>query len=86
MIDQPRMSIASIAKDDIIIKYNIIFKNALYSLECYKEGSDMDSIMDYCFIEDFTDDEGEAESFLHRIARGTALPVHIKDLVEDFID
>lgn len=64
------------------IVYNLIFKNALYSLMCYKEASNKS--YDYCYIEDFTDDEGEAEVFMKRLIEGKVKPVHIKDLAEDF--
>ncbi len=83
MIVQPRKSIIASLNDDVKVVYNLIFQNAYYSLECYKEGSSKHNIKDYCFVEYFTDDEGEAESFVHRLVKGKVFPVHIKDLVED---
>lgn len=70
--------------ENIQVVYNLIFKNALYSLECYKEGSNKEDLNNYCFIEEITDDEGEAEAFLHIMAKGKVFPVHIKDMVEDY--
>lgn len=72
--------------ENIQIIYNLVFKNALYSLECYKEDCDNSDPKNYCYIEDFTDDEGEAEAFLLQMAKGKVFPVHIKDLVEDLIN
>lgn len=86
MIEQPRKSISVILNEDVVVIYNLIFQNAYYSLECYKEGNRKQSLSDYCFVEDFTDDEGEAEGFLQRIVKGKVFPVHIKDLVEDFFN
>ncbi|MDF2541193.1 MAG: hypothetical protein K0S47_911 [Herbinix sp.] len=61
--------------------YRLTFQNALYSFECYKQG--WEDPYDYCFIEDFIDDEGEAELFLQKMVKGKVLPVHIMDLVND---
>lgn len=68
--------------EDIQVVYHLIFKNALYSLECFVDSSENDK--DYCYIEDMTDDEGEAEAFLKLIAKGKVLPIHIKDMVGDY--
>ena len=70
---------------NIKIVYNLLFTNAYYSLECYKEESDIKDPINYCFVEDFTEDEGEAQAFLIQMAKGKVYPVHIKDLVEDII-
>ncbi|NLJ97313.1 MAG: hypothetical protein GX321_09180 [Clostridiales bacterium] len=70
--------------EDVQIVYNLIFKNALYSLECYKEGGDVNLANDYSYVENITDDEGEAELFLKQLEKGKAFPVHIKDLVVDY--
>lgn len=74
----------TVQQDNIRIVYNLIFRNALYSIECYKEGFDLNNPVNYCLVEDFTDDEGEAESFLQRMARGKVAPVHIYDIAVDF--
>jgi hypothetical protein len=74
----------TVQQENIRVVYNLIFRNALYSIECYKENSDLKNSMNYCLLEDITDDEGEAESFLQRMARGKVLPVHIHDMVVDF--
>jgi len=76
----------SVIKEDVKIVYNLFFRNALYSLECYKEDRDFDNCNNYSFVENITDDEGEAETFLKRISKGKALPVHIKDLAEDYLN
>lgn len=68
--------------DDINIIYRIFFKNAFYSLESYKEG--WTDSKDYCYIENLTDDEGEAESFLKLMVIGRVYPVHIKELAQDY--
>jgi hypothetical protein len=39
---------------------------------------------DYCFVENITEDEGEAEVFLQILSKGKVFPVHIKDLAEDY--
>jgi hypothetical protein len=70
--------------ENIQVVYNLIFKNALYSLECIADGSEIPN--NYCYIENFTDDEGEAEAFLYRMAKGKVLPVHIKDIALDYFD
>jgi hypothetical protein len=85
MIDQSLKSNTKIIKrDNIEVVYNLIFKNAFYSLECYKEGCNKEYINNYCLLEELTDDEGEAETFLHIMARGKVFPVHIKDMAEDY--
>lgn len=82
------------AVEEGTIVYNLIFKNAMYSVECYVEGSDytMDwqdnsfvrDKKNYCYIEDITEDEGEAETFLKQMVKGEVLPIHIKNMVEDY--
>ncbi|MGF7144601.1 hypothetical protein HNQ56_003033 [Anaerotaenia torta] len=66
------------------VVYNLIFRNALYSIECYREDSDLDDPNNYCLAEDITDDEGEAEAFLQIVARGKVSPVHIQDIAADY--
>ncbi len=68
--------------EDIQIIYHLIFKNALYSFESYIESSE--DRVNYCYIENFTEDEEEANIFLKLMANGKVFPVHIKDLVEDY--
>ncbi len=75
---------STIRTESIEIVYNLIFRNALYSIECYKEGEDFSNPNNYCLVEDITDDEGEAESFLYLMARGKVFPVHIKDMAKDY--
>ena len=77
-----RTKTTSVRENDIEIVYNLIFKNALYSMECIRVGGN-DEPNNYCFIENVTDDEGEAEIFLQKLIKGKVFPVHIKDLVED---
>lgn len=82
------------ALEDGTVVYNLIFKNAMYSVECYVEGSDYsvdwqaNSLVrdrkNYCYIEDITEDEGEAETFLKQMVKGKVLPVHMKDMAEDY--
>ena len=62
--------------------YNLFFKNALYSLECFRKGDSGRS--NYCYLENFTDDEGEAETFLKKIFNGQVLPIQIKEIAEDY--
>ncbi len=80
-----RTKTTSVREKDINIVYNLIFKNALYSLECLRVGGN-DQPNDYCFVENVTDDEGEAEVFLQRLTKGKVFPVHINDLVEDYFN
>lgn len=70
--------------DNCKVVYNLIFKNALYSFECYKEGTNKNDLTNYCYIENFTEDEGEAETFLISMVKGKVFPVHIKDMIEDY--
>lgn len=72
-------------ENEIEIVYNLIFKNTLYSLECMRVGGN-DELNDYCFVENITEDEGEAEVFLKKLTKGKVFPVHIKDLVEDYFN
>lgn len=69
---------------NIQVVYNLIFENALYSLECFKEGCDNNHQTSYCYVENITDDEGEAEAFFHMIVKGKVFPVHINDVAEDY--
>lgn len=64
------------------VVYNLFFKNALYSLESYKEN--YEEIHHYSIIENLTEDEGEAETFLKMIAIGKVSPLHIKEIAEDY--
>ncbi len=76
----------SAREKEIEIIYNLIFKNALYSLECIKVGGINDNEHNnYCFAENITEDEGDAEVFLQELTKGKVFPVHIKDLVEDYL-
>ena len=74
----------TIRTENIEVVYNLIFKNALYSIECYKDGVDRSNTNNYCLLEDITEDEGEAESFLHLMARGKVFPVHMNDMAMDY--
>lgn len=85
MIEQSLNTYAKNFKDeDTKVVYNLIFKNALYSFECYKDASD--ELYDYCYLEDFTEDEGEADAFLKKMIKGKVKPVHIKDIAEDYFN
>lgn len=85
MIAQSLKSNTRITKTEYTgIIYNLIFKNALYSLECYMEGGNQSDPNQHCLMEDITEDEGEAETFLTLMARGKVFPVHIKDMAEDY--
>lgn len=81
-----RTSTTSAREKDIEIIYNLIFKNALYSLECIRVGGDDNEENDYCLVENITEDEGEAELFLQKLTKGKVFPVHIKDLAEDYFE
>lgn len=83
MIEQLRKSSTKkTIVDEIQVVYRIIFKNALYNLECYIEGCE--DMNNYCYIENITEDEGEAETFLKLIAKDKVLPIHMRDIVEDY--
>lgn len=84
VIEPSRKSLTVVLKDDFQVIYNLIFKNALYSLECFVSGSTQKDVNHYYLAENITDDEGEAEMFLRKMAKGKVLPVHIKDMVEDY--
>lgn len=70
-------------KKDVELIYNLIFQNALYSIECIRVGGSVNEDNDYCFIENITDDETDAEYGLHTLAKGKVFPVHIKDVIDD---
>lgn len=72
----------TIKDEETKVVYNLIFKNAFYSLECYMSGKEEN--YNYCFIENITDDEGEAETFLKKVANGKVLPLHIKEITQDY--
>lgn len=72
------------SKKDVQVVYRLVFKNTLYSLECFKEGSTNQDISNYCLVDDITDDEGEAEAFLGRMVKGKVFPVHIIEMAEDY--
>lgn len=78
-----RTKTTSVRENEFEIVYNLIFSNALYSLECIRVG-DNEGPNNYCFAENITEDEGEAEVFLQKLSKGKVFPVHIKDLVEDY--
>lgn len=63
--------------------YNLYFKNALYSLECKKHTMEKPNERNYYYLENFTEDEGEAEYFFHRITEGRVYPIHVQDIALD---
>lgn len=82
MIEQSLKLNTTVNKGPDRVVYRLIFKNALYSIECYIEGSENKN--NYCYIENITDDEGEAETFLKLMIKGMVLPIHMKDIAEDY--
>ncbi|HWT75787.1 MAG TPA: DUF6514 family protein [Mobilitalea sp.] len=72
----------TIKDEDTQVVYNLIFKNALYSIECSREGRTEHG--NYIYLENLTDDEGEAETFLKKLVKGKVLPIHIKEIAEDY--
>lgn len=64
------------------IIYNLYFKNAFYSFECFIDGDVED--YGYAYVENITEDEGKAEHFWRSMYDGKVLPVHINELVEEF--
>ena len=83
MAEQPLNTYKKTIRDkETKVVYNLIFKNALYSLECYIAGNGKNK--NYCYLENITEDEGEAETFLQQMANGKVLPIHMKDMVEDY--
>jgi len=79
-----RSKITKIKTDNAQIVYHLFFHNTHYGLECYKENSNLEAPLNYCLVENITDDEGEAEDFLYRMAKGAVLPIHINDMIEDY--
>jgi hypothetical protein len=76
---------------NVQVVYNLIFKNAFYSFECYIENSDktkdnFHTENNYSYIENITDDEGEAELFLTQMVKGKVHPIHIKDMAKDYFE
>ncbi|MBE5966043.1 MAG: hypothetical protein E7255_03625 [Lachnospiraceae bacterium] len=71
--------------ENIQLVYHLFFSNTYYSIECFKEGYDEQEPDNYFLAEDFTDDEGEAEDFLSQLAKGKVFPIHIKDMVDDYL-
>jgi len=69
---------------EVEIIYNLVFQNALYSLECIRVSENNNELNNYCFIENITEDETEAENCLQTVAKGKVFPVHIKDVIEDY--
>lgn len=84
MIDKPYKTVTAMMNDESQVVYNLIFRNCYYSLEGYRQGSNSKKEGDYCILENFTDDEGEAEIFLHRMVKGKVYPLHMKEIMEDF--
>ncbi len=83
MVEQSLNTYKKTIKDEETqVVYNLIFKNALYSFECYRDGKI--GRKNYCYIENITEDEGDAETFLHMMAKGQVLPIHIQDMAEDY--
>jgi len=77
-------TVAAGRKEEEVI-YNLIFRNALYSLECIRVGSNENEPNHYCYVENITEDETEAENCLRILARGKVMPVHINDVIEDYL-
>lgn len=84
MLQTLRAKTTTDKKKEIEIIYNLIFQNAFYSLECMRAGGSKNEPDNYCFIENITEDETEAETCLQTLAKGKVFPVHIKDVIEDY--
>ena len=83
MAEQSHNTYRKTTKDkDTEVVYNLIFKNALYSVESYRVGSFKH--WDYCYLENITEDEGEAETFLLTLIKEKVSPIHMMDIAEDF--
>ncbi len=83
MVEQSQNTYIRTIKDkDTEVVYTLFFQNALYSMECYKENEEKSKV--YCYIENLTEDEGEAEYFLKRMVKGKVSPIHMKDLAQDY--
>lgn len=83
MIEQLQSTYIKTIKDENTkVVYKLIFKNALYSFECFKESGKEQT--NYSYIENLTDDEGEAEFFLKLIAKAQVAPIHMKDMAKDY--
>ena len=74
----------SVFHKEVKIVYNLLFTEAFYSLECYIEGKDKEEIVNYSIAKNITDDEGEAEFFFKYMIKGKVLPIHIKDVAQDY--
>ncbi len=84
MSKQRVMKKMSVVHNEVEVVYNLVFKNTFYSLECFKEGEKKEQEINYSYVEDITDDEGEAEFFFKLIIKGIVLPIHIKEIAQDY--
>ena len=83
MLEQSYKSkLIKVSTEDKEVIYHLIFKDALYSMESFIEGSNDEN--HYNYLEGVTDDEGEAEYFLKFLSKGKVHPVHIKDVAVDY--
>ena len=79
-----KSSTTTLNNKNITVVYNLKFNNAFYDIECYREGYNSETINEYSYINELTDDEGEAEVYLRILEKGKVFPVHIKDIAEDY--
>lgn len=86
LIQSQKIKINTQNEATVEVVYNLIFKNALYSLECFKLHGNKQDPRDYWLVENITEDEGEAEVFLQLMRNGMVFPVHIPDLVKDYFN
>lgn len=67
----------------LLVVYNLIRSGEAYDIECFLDGEIAKSSNDYCYIKGITKEKEVAGNFIHKLAKGQVLPIHIKDIVED---
>lgn len=72
-------------EETLVVCYNLLSEGKNYDVECYIENSKEKNYHTYCLIKEFTNNRQVAEQFVELIAQGEALPVHIEDILEDYL-
>ena len=70
--------------DEVVVCYNLTSDGNQYNVECYVENAGEKNRKTYNEIKGFTKDRETGVKFLKMIAEGEVLPIHLKDILEDY--
>lgn len=66
------------------IIYHLFEHDHHFGIECYKSHCNKSNPMNYCFVDNITEDEDEAKHFVQDICNRQVFPLHIADIATDY--